>query len=52
MLPVDKRVIKADMIDFIIDLEDNYFDEVDKLKKNLDSKRPIAKVTLRTLDKY
>lgn len=48
--PVDKRVIKADNVDFIIDLEDNYFNEVDKLKKELDSKRPIPKETLRSLE--
>lgn len=48
--PVDKRVIKPDNKDFIIDLEDNYFEEVDKLKKELDSKRPIPKDTLRTLE--
>ncbi len=48
--PVDKRAIKADNLDFIIDLEDNYFNEVDKLKKELDSKRPIPKETLRSLE--
>lgn len=48
--PVDKRVFKPDNIDFIINLEDNYFDEVDKLKKKLDSKRPIPKETLRSLE--
>lgn len=48
--PVDKRVIKAETIDFIIDLEDNYFNEVDKLKRELDSKRPIPKETLRSLE--
>lgn len=48
--PVDKRVIKADNVDFIIDLEDSYFNEVDKLKKELDSKRPIPKETLRSLE--
>ena len=48
--PVDKRVIKADNLDFIIYLEDNYFNEVDKLKKELDSKRPIPKETLRFLE--
>lgn len=48
--PVDKRVIKADNLDVIIDLEDNYFNEVDKLKKELDSKRPIPKETLRSLE--
>lgn len=48
--PVDKRVIKADNLDFIIDLEDSYFNEVDKLKKELDSKSPIPKETLRSLE--
>ena len=48
--PVDKRVIKADKVDFIIDLEDSYFNEVDKLKKELDNKRPIPKETLRSLE--
>lgn len=48
--PVDKRVIKAYNLDFIIDLEDNYFNEVDKLKRELDSKRPIPKETLRSLE--
>ena len=48
--PVDKRVIKADNADFIIDLEDSYFNEVDKLKKELDNKRPIPKETLRSLE--
>ena len=48
--PVDKRVIKADNLDVIIDLEDNYFNEVDKLKKELDSKRPSPKETLRSLE--
>lgn len=47
--PVDKRIIKPDNINFIINLEDNYFDEVDSLKKELDNKRPIPKETLRTL---
>lgn len=48
--PVDKRVIKADNLNFIIDLEDNYFNEVNKLRKELDSKRPIPKETLRSLE--
>ncbi len=47
--PVDKRIIKPDDNKFIIDLEDNYFDEVDGLKKDLDSKRPISKETLKSL---
>lgn len=48
--PVDKRVIKAETINFIIDLDESYFDEVDKLKNELDSKRPIPKETLRSLE--
>lgn len=48
--PVDKRVIKPDNLEFIIDLEDNYFDKVDKLKNELSSKRPIPKETLKSLE--
>lgn len=48
--PVDKRVIKPDSTEFIMDLQNNFFDEVDKLKKELDSKRPIPKETLRSLE--
>ena len=47
--PVDKRIIKPDDNKFIIDLDDNYFDEVDSLKRKLDSKRPIPKETLKSL---
>lgn len=47
--PVDKRIIKPDNTEFKINLDNNYFDEVDKLKKELDSKRPIPKATLKTL---
>lgn len=43
--PIDKRSIKVDD-KFIIDLANNYFDEVDSLKKKLDSKRPLPKETL------
>ena len=48
--PVDKRVIKPDFTEFIIDLEVNYFNEVDQLKRELDNKRPIPKETLRSLE--
>lgn len=48
--PVDKRVIRPDSTGFIIDLGDNYFNEVDKLKRELDNKRPIPKETLRSLE--
>ena len=47
--PVDKRLIKPDDNKFIIDLDDNYFEEVDSLKRKLDSKRPIPKETLKSL---
>lgn len=47
--PVDKRIIKPDDNNFIIDLDNNFFDEVDSLKKELDSKRPISKETLKSL---
>lgn len=47
--PVDKRIIKPDNNEFIINIDNNYFDEVDKLKKELESKRPIPKATLKTL---
>ncbi len=48
--PVDKRIIKPDSTEFIIDLEDNYFNEVDQLKSELDNKRPIPKETLKSLE--
>ena len=47
--PVDKRIIKLNDNKFIINLDDNYFDEVDSLKRKLDSKRPIPKETLKSL---
>lgn len=47
--PLDKRIIKPDNNSFIIDIDEKYFDEVDKLKQKLDSKRPIPKETLKSL---
>ena len=47
--PLDKRVVRPDNNDFIINLDSNYFYEVDNLKKELDSKRPISKETLKSL---
>ena len=47
--PTDKRVVRPDNNEFIINLDDNFFDEVDNLKKELDSKRPIPKETLKSL---
>ena len=47
--PTDKRIVKPDNNEFIINLDNNYFNEVDNLKKELDSKRPIPKETLKSL---
>lgn len=47
--PLDKRIMKPDNNNFIIDIDKNYFDEVDKLKQKLDNKRPIPKETLKLL---
>ena len=47
--PVDKRIVKPDENNFIINLEKNFFTEVYNLKKELDSKRPIPKETLKSL---
>ena len=47
--PTDKRIVRADNNEFIINLDENYFEEVNKLKKELDSKRPISKETLKSL---
>ena len=45
----DKRSVKLDNTEFKFDLPDNYFDKVDKLNKELNSKRPISKETLKSL---
>jgi len=47
--PLDKRNIKIEDNKFIFNLENNFFDTVDQLKKELDSKRPLPKDTLRTM---
>ena len=47
--PADKRNIKLENGNFIINLEDDYFNEVDKLKQKLDSKRPLPESTLKSL---
>ena len=47
--PADKRSIKLDNTEFKIDLDEDYFDEVDKLNELLNSKRPISKETLKSL---
>lgn len=48
--PADKRIMKPDNKDFIINLENHYFNEVNHLKNILDNKRPLPKETLRTLE--
>ncbi len=47
--PADKRNIKLEKSNFIINLDEEYFNEVDKLKEKLDSKRPLPKGTIKTL---
>ena len=47
--PADKRIIKADDNNFVINIDDDFFYEVDSLKIELDSKRPIPKETLKSL---
>ena len=47
--PADKRSVKLDNTEFKFDLPDNYFDIVDELNKELNSKRPISKETLKSL---
>ena len=47
--PADKRSFKLDNTEFKFDLPDNYFNKVDKLNKELNSKRPISKETLKSL---
>ena len=47
--PTDKRIVRPDNNEFIINLDSDYFNEVDNLKKELDSKRPIPKETLKSL---
>ena len=47
--PSDKRVVRPDNNEFIINLDNRYFEQVDNLKKELDSKRPISKETLKSL---
>lgn len=44
--PIDKRNIKSKKNDFIINLDEHYFDEVDDLKNKLDAKRPFSEVSL------
>lgn len=45
--PIDKRI--KDEIEFKIDLPENYFKEVDEKLAKLNSKRPLSKETIKTL---
>ena len=47
--PTDKRRIKLNSTDFKFELPENYFAKVDELNKELNSKRPISKETLKSL---
>ena len=47
--PVDKRSIRPDENKFVIMLDENYFNIVEMLKKELDSKRPLSFDTLKSL---
>lgn len=47
--PMDKRKFKSDATVFTIDIDNSCFEEVDKLKRSLDNKRPISKETLKSL---
>lgn len=47
--PVDKGIIRLDDNDFKFEIEDNYFDKVDQLNMNLESKRLFSKEILKSL---
>ena len=47
--PIDKRY-KMEEDKFIIDIPNNFFNKLDERKEKLDSKRPIPKETLKTLE--
>lgn len=47
--PLDKRSIKIKNDDFIINLDNDYFDEVDRLNNKLNSKRPLKEAALYSL---
>lgn len=46
--PIDKRV-KLEENDFVIDIPENFFEEIDRKKKILDSKRPLPRETVNSL---
>lgn len=47
--PIDGRKAKTKVNDFIINLDDNYFNEVDLLNDKLNSKRPLSVSSLNSL---
>ncbi len=47
--PIDKRY-KIEEDNFIINIPDNFFEDLDEKKKILDSKRPLPKATLKSLE--
>lgn len=47
--PIDKRY-KIEEDKFIIDIENDFFESIDEKKKILDSKRPLPKETLKSLE--
>ena len=47
--PIDKRY-KVEEDNFIINIPDNFFEKIDEKKKILDSKRPLPKETLKSLE--
>lgn len=47
--PIDRRY-KIDEDNFIINVPDNFFDDLDEKKKILDSKRPLPNQTLKSLE--
>ena len=47
--PIDKRY-KIEEDNFIINIPDNFFEDLDEKKKILDSKRPLSKATLKSLE--
>ena len=47
--PIDKRRGKLNNTEFKLNLSDHYFDQVDELNKELNSRRPISKETLKSL---
>ena len=48
--PIDKRYSIDN--DFIINIDDSYFDRLDKLKEKLDNKRPLPKETIWSLKEW